>query len=111
MTILYESVVKSSISDPLNDCPISLPRSWNVFAYTDTCLELVHDERSWYDARNHCKQLGGDLVVIQDMAKQQFIMNILKSLRWDRYGVWIGGTDNDKEGEWKWVTGRQYIFV
>ena len=54
----------------------------------------------------HCKQLSGDLVVIQNMAKQQFIMIILKNLRWDRHGVWIGGTDNDKEGEGKWVTGR-----
>ncbi|XP_076085502.1 hepatic lectin-like [Mytilus galloprovincialis] len=91
-------------SDDLTRCPPILPRNSNLFAYIDTCLEIVHDERSWYDARRHCQQHGGDLAVIKDLTKQQFVMNALKYLRWDKNGVWIGGTDGDKEGEWKWVT-------
>ncbi|CAG2219739.1 unnamed protein product [Mytilus edulis] len=90
--------------DDLTRCPPILPRNSNLFAYIDTCFEIVHDEHSWNDARGHCQQHGGDLVVIKDLTKQQFVMNALKYLRWDKKGVWIGGTDGDHEGEWKWVT-------
>jgi hypothetical protein len=69
-------------------------------------LELVDKEHSWKGARKHCKKYGGDLVVIHDITKQQFIMNALRSLGWDSQGVWIGGTHVDGEGVWKWVTGK-----
>ncbi|XP_063410145.1 lithostathine-1-alpha-like [Mytilus trossulus] len=96
--------------DDLTRCPPILPRNSNLFAYIDTCFEIVHDEHSWNDARGHCQQHGGDLVVIKDLTKQQFVMNALKYLRWDKKGVWIGGTDADKEGEWKWVTGEKMTW-
>jgi hypothetical protein len=66
---------------------------------------LFHDEHSWFDSRKYCQQRGGDLVVIQDKAKQTFLINALKQAHWNRKGIWIGGTDRDKEGEWRWVTG------
>ena len=66
---------------------------------------MFHAEHSWFDSRKHCQQRGGDLVVIQDMAKQTFLINALKQAHWNRKGIWIGGTDRDKEGEWRWVTG------
>ncbi|XP_063410175.1 hepatic lectin-like isoform X2 [Mytilus trossulus] len=97
-------------SDDLTRCPPNLHRSSNLFAYIDTCLVIVHDEYSWNDARRHCQQHGGDLAVIKDLKKQQFVMKALKNLRWDKNGVWIGGTDGYKEGEWKWVTGEKMTW-
>jgi hypothetical protein len=44
------------------------------------------------------------------MAKQTFIINALKQVHWDLEGIWIGGTDRDKEGEWKWVTGIEFFI-
>jgi hypothetical protein len=76
-----------------------------MFAYSNVCIELFHDEHSWFDSRKYCQQRGGDLVVIQDKAKQTFLINALKQAHWNRKGIWIGGTDRDKEGEWRWVTG------
>lgn len=101
---LYLSV-SYTLVDPRTRCPTSLPRNNNVFAYNNVCIELFHDEQSWFDSRKHCQQHGGDLVVIQNMEKQTFIINALKQAHWHRNGIWIGGTDRDKEGEWKWVTG------
>ncbi|CAC5407412.1 unnamed protein product [Mytilus coruscus] len=90
--------------------PPSIPRDNNVFAYNDTCIELIHDEQSWYDARRNCTQHHGDLVMIQHMAKQQFIMKALQTVGWDRKCIWIGGTDRDQEGHWKWVNGQEMTW-
>ena len=48
--------------------------------------------------------------MIQNLDKQQFIINKLRAIRFDRKGIWIGATDADHEGEWKWVNGM-HIFI
>jgi hypothetical protein len=81
-----------------------------LFAYNNVCIELFHNQQSWFDSRKHCQQHGGDLVVIPDMAKQTFIINALKQVHWDLKGIWIGGSDRNREGEWKWVTGIEFFI-
>ncbi|XP_071145870.1 mucin-2-like [Mytilus edulis] len=91
-------------------CPQSIPRDNFLYALNDTCIQLIREEHSWNDARRYCTKHHGDLVVIQDMAKQQYIMNALKTSGWVKNGIWIGGTDREREGHWKWVNGQKMTW-
>jgi hypothetical protein len=58
----------------MHECPTGIPRNINLFAYNNVCIELFHNQNSWFDSRKHCQKHGGDLVVIQDKTKQTLII-------------------------------------
>ncbi|XP_069385571.1 C-type mannose receptor 2-like [Paralichthys olivaceus] len=57
-------------------------------------------KKSWRDSRDDCLQKGADLVIINSKEEQDFITGFHKFM-------WIGLTDNETEGTWKWVDGTQ----
>uniref|UniRef100_A0A3Q1HJU7 C-type lectin domain-containing protein n=1 Tax=Anabas testudineus TaxID=64144 RepID=A0A3Q1HJU7_ANATE len=50
------------------------------------------------DHRNDCRQKGTDLVIINSSGEQDFIRGWKKR-------TWIGLTDKQTEGKWRWVDG------
>ncbi|KAL6100420.1 clec17a [Pungitius sinensis] len=54
---------------------------------------------SWNNATTDCRDQGADLVIIDSPQEQKFISGIVKS------HTWIGLSDRDIEGTWKWVDG------
>uniref|UniRef100_A0A8C9ZG35 C-type lectin domain-containing protein n=1 Tax=Sander lucioperca TaxID=283035 RepID=A0A8C9ZG35_SANLU len=55
-------------------------------------------EKTWQQSRDDCRQKGADLVIINSKEEQDFTRKFKKSL-------WIGLTDSETEGTWKWVDG------
>ncbi|XP_043988842.1 CD209 antigen-like protein C [Gambusia affinis] len=73
------------------------PAGWMMFNYS--CYFLSTSSGSWDKAREDCRNRGGDLVVINDDDEQDFLSTIIKKY------TWIGLTDIETEGSWKWVDG------
>ncbi|KAM4560988.1 uncharacterized protein V3H82_015062 isoform 1-T1 [Fundulus diaphanus] len=60
---------------------------------------------SWDEGREDCARKGGDLVVIDDPEEQTFVSTFAKS------PLWIGLSDKETEGSWKWVDGTSLSFT
>ncbi|XP_031425840.1 C-type lectin domain family 4 member E-like [Clupea harengus] len=58
-------------------------------------------EKTWNEAREDCKQKGADLVIINSQEEQIFISAHASE-------TWIGLTDSEIEGRWKWVDGTPH---
>ncbi|XP_063744060.1 C-type lectin domain family 10 member A-like isoform X2 [Eleginops maclovinus] len=65
------------------------PAGWRK--HSCSCYLLHKQTDSWEKAREHCRERGAHLVVIDSAAEQT--------------DVWIGLSDREKEGTWKWVDG------
>uniref|UniRef100_A0A672RQP1 C-type lectin domain-containing protein n=1 Tax=Sinocyclocheilus grahami TaxID=75366 RepID=A0A672RQP1_SINGR len=56
--------------------------------------------KNWTENRINCMERGADLLMINSTEEQEFMKKIACSS-----SVWIGLTDADEEGIWKWVNG------
>uniref|UniRef100_A0A8C2ISG1 Si:dkey-181c13.1 n=1 Tax=Cyprinus carpio TaxID=7962 RepID=A0A8C2ISG1_CYPCA len=63
--------------------------------YKHSSYYISSEWKNWTDSRRDCLQRGADLVIINNEEEQVTSANI----------VWIGLTDSDNEGVWKWVDG------
>ncbi|XP_064859741.1 C-type lectin domain family 4 member E-like isoform X1 [Oncorhynchus nerka] len=78
------------LSGWLNNC------SWQKFE--SSWYFLSTETRTWEESRQDCLKRGADLVITNSDKEQTFLFNLKKR-------VWIGLTDSDNEGTWKWVDG------
>ncbi|XP_078525049.1 uncharacterized protein LOC144798176 [Lissotriton helveticus] len=74
------------------------PTDW--LPYNGKCYFFSKNKLSWDKSRLHCLTSQADLLIINDRMEQLFISNTTKP-----DFLWIGLTDRDKEGVWKWVNG------
>ncbi|QDV68117.1 Serine/threonine-protein kinase PknE [Rosistilla carotiformis] len=65
--------------------------------------KLFPEKLSWHDARNRCSLMGGNLAVISSRAENDFIFGMARTAGLD--SVWLGASDEHKEGDWNWITG------
>ncbi|CAI5679840.1 unnamed protein product [Oreochromis niloticus] len=72
----------------------------NWVYFSDSLYQVSSEQKSWEESRQDCLQKGSDLVIINSREEQNFV-NQFKRL------LWIGLTDSETEGTWKWVDGTQ----
>nr|XP_055073122.1 C-type mannose receptor 2-like [Misgurnus anguillicaudatus] len=58
--------------------------------------------KTWNESRIYCRERGGDLIIINNKEEEDFISRktISSGARF-----WIGLSDSDVEGTWRWVDG------
>uniref|UniRef100_A0A3Q4G7F7 C-type lectin domain-containing protein n=1 Tax=Neolamprologus brichardi TaxID=32507 RepID=A0A3Q4G7F7_NEOBR len=65
---------------------------------------ISYIKKSWSDSREDCLQRGADLVIISS-TEEQVQTNFIRLFR---RNTWIGLSDTEEEGTWKWVDGSLY---
>jgi hypothetical protein len=83
--------------------------------------EVVVESESitWTDARDAAYEKGGYLATITSANENNFVFDlavadsgawIISSSQNLYFGPWLGGTDEEQEGNWKWITGEEWNF-
>ncbi|KAG7177365.1 C-type lectin lectoxin-Phi1-like [Homarus americanus] len=71
----------------------------------DECFYIGRQKMSWIDARTHCQGMKGDLASPNNIyALKAFLIDKL-----DSAAVFVGATDQEKEGSWSWLDGRNIV--
>nr|XP_023646920.1 CD209 antigen-like protein A [Paramormyrops kingsleyae] len=70
------------------------PKGWTRFETRLYCIST--EKKTWQESRQDCKNRGADLIVINSRQEQDIILHT---------DAWIGLTDREREGTWKWVDG------
>ncbi|KAF5897212.1 C-type lectin domain family 4 member M-like, partial [Clarias magur] len=63
---------------------------------------VSNEKKNWAESRQECRERGKDLLIINSKEEQEFVENLSRS---KNYGIYIGLSDRDTEGVWKWVDG------
>jgi len=61
---------------------------------------LFADKVSWHVAKWACEAMGGYLACVESKEEDQFINQLCNGK-----DAWLGGTDEEWEGDWRWVNG------
>ncbi|XP_073330239.1 C-type lectin domain family 6 member A-like [Pagrus major] len=67
-------------------------------SFNNSFYYISSGKKSWDDSREDCKGRGADLVIVNSKEEQMFINSVTLV-------VWIGLTDREEEGTWRWVDG------
>uniref|UniRef100_A0A668AQ17 C-type lectin domain-containing protein n=1 Tax=Myripristis murdjan TaxID=586833 RepID=A0A668AQ17_9TELE len=78
------------------------PDGWTHF--NSSCYFNSSESKSWDESRQDCLRRGADLVIINSREENSFLKKF--GLR-----VWIGLSDLETEGEWKWVDGSSLSYT
>ncbi|XP_027234740.2 C-type lectin domain family 4 member M isoform X1 [Penaeus vannamei] len=69
------------------------------------CFHVHTDSRlSWSDARDRCRQMQGDLAAPKRYGL--FRQFMIEQRLGRAYTYWLGASDAEEEGAWRWVDGR-----
>uniref|UniRef100_A0A6Q2YQJ2 C-type lectin domain-containing protein n=1 Tax=Esox lucius TaxID=8010 RepID=A0A6Q2YQJ2_ESOLU len=75
---------------------VKYPNGWKVFG--NNIYYVSTEENNWEYANEDCLKRGAQLVIINNQEEQKFLITLNKR-------SWIGLTDRETEGTWKWVDG------
>ncbi|XP_067442108.1 CD209 antigen-like protein C [Thunnus thynnus] len=89
----FENVTKET-----NDLQKKLQDHKQWVYFSGSLYYISSQQKSWQQSRDDCLQRNADLLIINSKEEQDFTRRFKRLL-------WIGLTDREREGTWKWVDG------
>ncbi|XP_070822322.1 C-type lectin domain family 4 member E-like isoform X2 [Chaetodon trifascialis] len=80
-----------------NECP----DTW--LHVGDQCFHLDTDRHDWSSSAEKCKEIGGHLAILTNREQHEAVEKEGKRIGGLYTNYWIGLTDSESEGHWKWV--------
>ncbi|XP_029904973.1 CD209 antigen-like protein C isoform X2 [Myripristis murdjan] len=77
------------------------PDGWTYF--NSSCYFKSSESKNWNESRQDCLGKGADLVIINSREENSFLKN-------SGLTAWVGLSDLETEGEWKWVDGSSLSY-
>ncbi|KAK5906383.1 hypothetical protein CgunFtcFv8_002255 [Champsocephalus gunnari] len=75
--------------------------SWRLFE--TKCYYISSRRLTWSSSRDWCQTQVGDLLIINSEPEQSFVSESSKSLEPSSSRLWMGLTDAEEEGVWRWA--------
>ncbi|XP_052464232.1 CD209 antigen-like protein C isoform X3 [Carassius gibelio] len=82
---------------------LSIPDGW--IYYQSSFYYMSNETRNWTESSKDCQKRGADLIIINTREEQDFAKKITAKREF-----WIGLTDSEVEGTWKWVDGSTLTY-
>ncbi len=86
----------------------------DAVAFNGHAYKFFPEVLPWHRAKARCEEMGGRLPIVGSRAENDFVMNLaLRGITspGPMDGVWLGATDEHKEGDWEWVDGSTLSFT
>ncbi|XP_069651825.1 C-type lectin domain family 17, member A-like [Haliaeetus albicilla] len=79
---------------------------WGWAPFGGNCYLFVGGSRRWREAEGSCAAQGGHLLILNTPEEQDFVLRSAPQPR----GYWLGLSDREQEGEWRWLDGTPPAF-
>ena len=83
-------------------CTDSCPEGW--VEKTGSCYfwGRTDDKKTWEEAEQFCRNMGGRLPVVTSKPLNNYLVAEKKRRHSSHLPIWLGGSDKEQEGVWKW---------
>ncbi len=81
----------------------------DAISYDGNYYKAFEESLDWFEAKARCEEMGGHLMTVTSSEEQNIIADLLNNSPRDNY--WLGATDTEVEGEWKWITGEPFEYT
>uniref|UniRef100_A0A8C4UQS2 Macrophage mannose receptor 1-like n=1 Tax=Falco tinnunculus TaxID=100819 RepID=A0A8C4UQS2_FALTI len=84
------------------------PWGWDTSNSTNSCFRVFvreNQKKTWFEARDFCREIGGDLAAIRSGKEQTVIENIVVKKSPSSQPFWIGLQCLDPDGGFSWSDG------
>ncbi|XP_013364632.1 PREDICTED: CD209 antigen-like protein E isoform X2 [Chinchilla lanigera] len=82
------------------------PCPWDWTFFQSKCYFFSKSQRDWHESITACKEVGAQLVIVENDEEQSFLQQTSKSKGY----AWMGLSDLNKESTWRWVDGSPLSF-
>jgi hypothetical protein len=80
----------------------------DAVSFNEHHYKFFAENISWHEAKKRCEELGGHLAIVTSKEENDFVTSITRG---PGVHVWLGATDEKREGTWVWVNGEQMTYA
>ncbi|XP_039374319.1 C-type lectin domain family 4 member F-like [Mauremys reevesii] len=95
------SAARAAVQGRYSDMLTKLSRGWRF--YSGNLYYFSQERKSWDEAKRFCVSQDSHLTSVSSQAEQEFLSKETKG-----EAHWIGLTDQETEGSWRWADGTEY---